>query len=59
VALAFLSKAPSVFLIPKASRLEHVEDNAGSMALTLSSSDLERIEAAFPRGPKPSRLPMI
>jgi diketogulonate reductase-like aldo/keto reductase len=59
VALAFLLRNPQVFVIPKASSMGHVTDNAGAMALTLSDAELSRLDAAFPRG-KPRRdLPMI
>jgi diketogulonate reductase-like aldo/keto reductase len=48
-----------VFVIPKASSIAHVTENAGAADFELSAADLERIEAAFPRG-KPRRdLPMI
>ncbi len=59
VALAFLTRRPAVFAIPKAGSVAHVEDNAGALNLTLSESDVARIDAAFPRGRKPSSLPMI
>jgi diketogulonate reductase-like aldo/keto reductase len=59
VALAFLTRRASVFAIPKAGRLTHVEDNAGALGLVLSASDMARIDAAFPRGRKPASLPMI
>ncbi|MDX3805907.1 aldo/keto reductase [Bosea thiooxidans] len=59
VALAFLTRRPTIFAIPKASSTAHAEDNAGALALTLSESDISRIDAAFPRGRKPSSLPMI
>lgn len=59
VALAFLMRWPSVFPIPKASTVEHVEENAGASDLVLSQADIARIDAAFPRGPRPYRLPMI
>jgi diketogulonate reductase-like aldo/keto reductase len=59
VALAFLTRRPSVFAIPKAARVAHVEDNAGALSLTLSEAEVARIEAAFPRGPKPRSLPML
>lgn len=57
VALAFLSR--EAFAIPKASSPEHAEENAAAGDLNLSESDLSRIDAAFPRGPAPSALPMI
>lgn len=59
IALAFLTRRPAVFAIPKAGSVAHVEDNAGALNLTLSESDVARIDAAFPRGRKPSSLPMI
>jgi diketogulonate reductase-like aldo/keto reductase len=59
VALAFLTRRPSVFAIPKASNASHVEENAGAAALELSDADLMLLDMAFPRGKKPRSLPMI
>ena len=59
VALAFLTRRPSVFAIPKAGRVAHVEDNADALGLRLSEAEITRIDAAFPRGRKPASLPMI
>lgn len=59
VALAFLTRRPAVFAIPKTGSVAHVEDNAGALDLALSEDDIARIDAAFPRGRKPSSLPMI
>ena len=50
IALAFLTRRDSVFAIPKASSLSHVEENAGADKLQLSQADLTRIDGAFPRG---------
>jgi diketogulonate reductase-like aldo/keto reductase len=58
VALAFLLRHPDTFVIPKASRIEHVEENAGAGSLTLGDSEVARIGAGFPLG-KPRPLPMI
>ncbi len=52
VALAFLARDASVFAIPKASRVAHVEDNAGAANMHLSDSDIAAIDAAFSRGPR-------
>jgi diketogulonate reductase-like aldo/keto reductase len=57
VALAFLARRS--FVIPKASSAEHAADNARGGDLRLSDEDFARIDAAFPRGRKPSSLPMI
>jgi diketogulonate reductase-like aldo/keto reductase len=59
VALAFLTHRPSVFAIPKASTIPHVKENAGASAVQLSKIEIARIDAAFPRGPRPLTLPML
>lgn len=59
VALAFLTRASSLFAIPKAAKLAHVEDNAKAGDLVLSDADVQRLDAAFPLGRKPRGLPMI
>jgi diketogulonate reductase-like aldo/keto reductase len=59
VALAFLIRHPGTFAIPKASRREHVQDNAGALDLTLDDAEIGRIEAAFPRGRRRSGVPML
>jgi diketogulonate reductase-like aldo/keto reductase len=58
VALAYLLRHPNVFVIPKASSIPHVEENAGAAAIELSAADIARIDAAFPLG-RPRPLPMI
>lgn len=50
VALAFLTRDPIVFAIPKAARVEHVEENARAGDLELDAGDVAAIEAAFPLG---------
>jgi diketogulonate reductase-like aldo/keto reductase len=50
VILAFLTRDPALFAIPKASRVEHVEENAGAGDCVLSAEDIAKIDAAFPRG---------
>jgi diketogulonate reductase-like aldo/keto reductase len=59
VALAFLTRAPSVLAIPKASSAEHAADNAAAGDLTLSAAEIAALDKAFPRGPKPRGLPML
>ena len=59
VALAFLTRNPSVFAIPKASTAEHAADNAAAGTIALSDSDIAALDKAFPRGPKPRSLPML
>jgi diketogulonate reductase-like aldo/keto reductase len=59
VALRFLTRNPAVLAIPKAGNPRHTEENAGAAGLKLSPRDLQALEKAFPRGPKPSGLPML
>jgi diketogulonate reductase-like aldo/keto reductase len=59
IALAFLTRLPAVFAIPKAASAEHAADNAAAGKLTLSASEIEALDNAFPRGPKPRGLPML
>lgn len=58
VALAFLTRN-GCLAIPKASKVAHVVDNAGALHLELSDDDIRAIDAAFPRGAKPTTLPTI
>jgi diketogulonate reductase-like aldo/keto reductase len=59
IALAFLTRRPSLFVIPKASTPEHVEENARAADVQLSRDEMARINTAFPLGARPSSLPMI
>ncbi len=59
IALAFLTRKPAVFAIPKASSEEHAADNAAAGKLSLSDSEVAALDKAFPRGSKPRGLPML
>src|SRR3954471_9168277 len=59
VALSFLTRATTVFAIPKASSAEHAGDNAAAGDLVLTKDEIAALDAAFPRGPKPRGLPML
>jgi diketogulonate reductase-like aldo/keto reductase len=59
VALRFLLRHPEVFVIPKASSIVHVAENAGAAGVDLSAAELSRIDAAFPRGRPRRGLPTI
>ncbi|MDQ2991298.1 MAG: aldo/keto reductase [Candidatus Eremiobacteraeota bacterium] len=50
VMLAFLTRTPALFAIPKAASIAHVEDNARAAELRLDAEDLAAIEIAFPVG---------
>jgi diketogulonate reductase-like aldo/keto reductase len=59
VALAFVTRDRHVLTIPKASRVAHVEENAGGGDLTLRGDEIARIEAAFPLGRDRGGVPSL
>jgi diketogulonate reductase-like aldo/keto reductase len=59
VALAFLTREPCQFAIPKASTPEHAAENAAAGDLVLGDAEIASLDKAFPRGPKPRSLPML
>ena len=59
VVLSFLCRSDALFAIPKASCVDHVEDNAGAAGLALANDEIARLDSAFPLGPKRSNLPVI
>jgi diketogulonate reductase-like aldo/keto reductase len=46
VALAFLTRRPALFTIPKAADPAHVRENAGALDLTLTREEMRAIDAA-------------
>jgi diketogulonate reductase-like aldo/keto reductase len=59
VAIAWLLHQENVVVIPKSSRIEHVEQNYAALNLKLSSEELATLDAAFPRPTKPVSLEML
>lgn len=59
VALAYLTRRPSVFAIPKAADPRHAEMNAAGGDLRLDESQAAVLDRAFPLGRKPRSLPML
>jgi diketogulonate reductase-like aldo/keto reductase len=59
VALGFLVRRPSLFAIPKAGRVAHVEDNAAAATLALTDGDVARLDAAFPPGRRRRGVPTL
>lgn len=59
VALAFLTRRPGFFAIPKSTNPDHLRENAGGAALTLSPQDLAAIERAFPVGRRRRGVAML
>jgi len=59
VALAFLTRWPGFFAIPKSTNPEHLRENAGATALALSPPDVAAIERAFPVGRRRRGVAML
>jgi diketogulonate reductase-like aldo/keto reductase len=59
VALNFLTRRKSLFAVPKASKVDHVRENAGGTGWELSEDDLEVIDRVFPPAGKNEPLEMI
>lgn len=55
IALAWLLEKPDVIVIPKASRIAHVEENAAARTLRLTREQVTELDEIFvgPRGPVP------
>lgn len=59
IAIAWLLHKDNVIVIPKASRIEHVEQNYAAMNLTLSDEELATLDEAFPAPSQPIPLQML
>lgn len=59
IALAWVLAQPGVIAIPKASRGEHVEANAGAVDLPLTAADLAEIDRQFPAPTRKQPLAML
>lgn len=59
VALAFVMAQPGVIAIPKATRLEHVRQNAAVRDIRLNSEDLAELDRLFPPPARKRPLEMI
>jgi diketogulonate reductase-like aldo/keto reductase len=59
VALAFLTRRPSLFAIPKSANERHTEENAAAGALVLDVAEVAAIDAAFPLGRRRRGIAML
>ena len=59
VILAFLTRQPINFVIPKSSMLGHVEENAAAGDLRLDSAEIAAIDKAFPAKRRRGGLPTL
>jgi len=59
VVLAFLTREPDLFAIPKAAGIAHTEENAAAGALRLDAEEIAAIDRAFPAGRRRGGLPSL
>jgi diketogulonate reductase-like aldo/keto reductase len=59
IALAFVLTRPNVIAIPKATGLDHVDENRAARDISLSTADLATLDAAFPPPRRKQSLEMI
>jgi diketogulonate reductase-like aldo/keto reductase len=59
VILAFLTREPINFVIPKSSTAEHVEENAAAGGLHLTAAEIAAIDEAFPVKRRRGGLPTL
>jgi len=59
VILAFLTRRPALFAMPKAASVAHVEENAEAGKLALAETEAAQINDKFPVGLPPRFLPML
>ncbi|MCL1474687.1 aldo/keto reductase [Argonema antarcticum] len=59
IALAWVLHQENVIVIPKSSRIDHIEQNFAALNLKLSADELATLDAAFPPSTKPVLLEML
>jgi diketogulonate reductase-like aldo/keto reductase len=59
IALAWVLRQPSVIAIPKASKEQHVRDNARSVEIRLTEEDFADLDREFPPPKSKKTLPML
>jgi len=59
VALAWLFRQKGIVTIPKATRLDHLDDNIAALDLSLSADDLKTLDARFPPPKRATPLDML
>lgn len=59
VAIAWLFHQQNIIVIPKSSRIEHIDQNYAALDLKLSAAELATLNTAFPPPAKPVPLEML
>ncbi|MEL6880732.1 MAG: aldo/keto reductase [Cyanobacteria bacterium J06607_10] len=59
VAIAWLLHRENIIVIPKSSRIEHIEQNVAAQKIKLSPEDMAELDTAFPAPARPIPLQML
>ncbi len=59
IVLAFLTREPDTFAIPKAASVAHTDENAAAGDLQLEPAEIDAIDRAFPAGRRRGGLPSL
>ncbi|AFZ13495.1 2,5-didehydrogluconate reductase [Crinalium epipsammum PCC 9333] len=59
IAIAWLLHQENVIVIPKSSKIDHINQNLAAIDLKLSTEELHALDAAFPPPTKPTSLEML
>ncbi|KPQ34625.1 MAG: Aldo/keto reductase [Phormidesmis priestleyi Ana] len=59
IAIAWLLHQNNVIVIPKAGRIDHIDQNYAALNLSLSAEDLKTLDHAFPAPERPIPLQML
>ncbi len=59
IALAWVLAQENIIAIPKASKIDHLDQNRAAAEISLTSSDLDEIDASFPPPSRETPLEMI
>ncbi len=59
IAIAWLLHQDNIIVIPKASKIEHTEQNYAALDISLSAEELKKLDMAFPKPNHPVPLEML
>ncbi len=59
IAIAWLLHQDNIIVIPKASKIEHIEQNYAALDISLNAEELKKLDIAFPKPNRPIPLEML
>lgn len=59
IAIAWILHQQDIIVIPKSSRIEHIEQNYAALDIALTAEDIKTLEKAFPAPARPIPLQML